>query len=263
MNHQHTLIEKIFLNHPKFTVNALCFIPTEHQFKANMMAIFTHGYTSSKTDLITWAIRLSDVGITTVIFDLPGHYLGSFNEVESLEDFQLHTHELFLYAYKQAQKILVKNNLPFNSSIAKLFLGGHSLGALMALECHKIQEISHNTTYIGVGLGINPLVKVHLFDTDFYQKTLNIRKQLISPTLNPKVVFPWIKNHKYNADMKGRDIALICGKDDLVVGKGGAEHLKSILEKHNKVELIEPERLPHHEPQLAAGLIYNYIKAFL
>lgn len=262
MSHSHTIIEKVILNHPKFSSNALCFIPTAQLFKANLLAIFTHGYTSSKTDLITWATRLSDAGITCVIFDLPGHYLGSFNELASLADFQLHTHELFLYAYKEAKKLLIQNNLIFDTS-AKIILGGHSLGALLALDCHKIKEFNKNTIYMGVGLGINPLVKVHLFDTDFYQKTLNIRKQLVSAALNPKEVFPWIKGHKYNTDMRGQQVVLICGKDDVVVGKGGASHLKSQLEEFNSVELIEPERLPHHEPQLAAGIIYNYLKQFL
>ncbi len=167
-----------------------------------------------------------------------------------------------MYAYKEAQKLLVKNNLIFDST-AKIILGGHSLGALLALNCHKTKEFTHNTIYLGVGLGINPLVKVHLFDTDFYQKTLNIRKQLISPALNPKDVFPWIKTHKYNTDMQGQHIVLICGKDDVVVGKDGSAYLKSLLEKLNTVELIEPERLPHHEPQLAAGIIFNYLKQFL
>lgn len=256
------LLKKIVLKHQKFTSNALCFIPAKNDFNPNILAIFTHGYTSSKSDLMSWAIRLSESGITTVIFDLPGHYLGSFNEVESLEDFKLHTHELFLLAYEESLTLLAQNKLELqkNPSLLKIILGGHSLGALMALDCHKIPKLSQNTTYLCVGLGINPNVKVHLFDTDFYKKTLNVRKQLISPALNPKDVFPWIKNHKYNHEMSGEKIVLICGKDDVIVGKGGAANLKSLLEKNNEVELIEPDRLPHHEPNLAAGVIYHYIK---
>ena len=273
MNLQQTSISKFVINHPCFSTNALCFVPATKLFKPQMLAIFTHGYTSSKHDLMTWATRLSEAGITTTIFDLPGHYLGSFNEINSLSDFQNHAHELFGLAYIETKNILVRHNLQLldaNANIAtsspfsplKLILGGHSLGGLLALNCY--QDLSLPTdldiTYLCIGLGLNPEVKVHLFDSEFYQKTLNIRKQLVSPHLDPKDVFPWIKNHKHDTHIKNKKIVLICGQDDVVVGKGGAGYLKSLLDPYNQVELIEPPRLPHHEPQLAASTIYHYLK---
>lgn len=263
MTLQQTSISTFIIKHRCFSTNAMCFLPASPVYNPKMMAIFTHGYTSSKHDLLRWATRLSEAGITTTIFDLPGHYLGSFNEINSLSDFQNHAHELFSLAYRQTMNILQKYQLiPSPSYPLKLILGGHSLGGLLALNCYQDQTLPTHTeiTYLCIGLGLNPEVKVHLFDTEFYKKTLNIRKQLVSPHLDPKDVFPWIKNHKHNTEIKNRKIILICGQDDVVVGKGGAAHLKSLLEPHNHVELIEPARLPHHEPQLAASAIYHYLK---
>lgn len=267
MSHEQTIIEKFTLNHKKFSSNALCFIPPTNNLIPNCLALFTHGFTSSKVDLIAWATRLSDAGIITSIFDLPGHYLGSYNEVHSFDDFKNHAHELFHLCHEGTYSVLTSHHpLQSPQTNIKLILGGHSLGALLALKAHSLpsfQRYKNNMHYISVGLGINPDVKVHLFDSEFYQKTLNIRKQLVSPSLNPQHVFPWIKDHKHNIELQGNKITLLCGLDDIVVGKGGAKHLKELLEKHNEVELIEPSRLPHHEPQLAAGHIASIIKKIL
>ncbi len=272
MDVQQITINKITLKHPRFCTNALCFIPATQNFNANLIALFTHGYTSSKHDLITWATRLADAGVATTIFDLPGHYLGSFNEINSLDDFKNHAHELFSIAYTETLKSLTQFFLKLKQAHHqdklthnKVIIGGHSLGGLLALNSYKDAAFAQDLdiTYLCVGLGLNPDVKVHLFDTDFYQKTLNIRKQLVSPNLDPKDVFPWIKNHKNKAEIKNKNIVLICGQDDVVVGKGGAAYLKTLLDPHNHVELIEPARLPHHEPQLAASAIFHYLKQFL
>ncbi|MBL7665247.1 MAG: alpha/beta hydrolase, partial [Bacteriovoracaceae bacterium] len=62
-----------------FTVQALSFYypKAEAQNNKPFRAIFTHGYTASKSDQLTWATRLAEAGIPTIIFDLPGHYLSS------------------------------------------------------------------------------------------------------------------------------------------------------------------------------------------
>jgi hypothetical protein len=50
---------------------------------------------------------------------------------------------------------------------------------------------------IGVGLGLNPNTdKIHIFESNFYQKALNIRRQLVSDALDSDVVFAWIKDEK-------------------------------------------------------------------
>ena len=68
--------------------NALLFLPDPSRPIKEGLAVFCHGYTAHKGDLLTWASRLSEEGLTTLIFDIPGHYLGSYNEVESFEEFK-------------------------------------------------------------------------------------------------------------------------------------------------------------------------------
>ena len=84
------------LTNEHFRFNAATFVPDS---KVSTVAIFTHGYTASKTDTLSWAQRLSDVGMACIIFDLPGHYLGSINEVESFEIFTEYAHHCFETAY--------------------------------------------------------------------------------------------------------------------------------------------------------------------
>lgn len=267
MKGSHVQVEKIRLNHDKFIVNGLIFIPGKLNFKLDSMCIFTHGYTSSKSDLISWGTRLSESGIISVIFDLPGHYLGSFNEVDSFDDFKSYAHELFGLAYKEGVNYLL-NSTGFDQGHSfKLILGGHSLGGLLALKASELidlKDFKKDIYFICVGLGVNPSVKLHLFDSEFYQKTLNIRKQLVSSSISPDVVFPWIKDHKHNITISDSNITLLCGLDDIVVGKGGGEYLKNILTgQKNKVELIEPTHLPHHEPGLASGHLNQIVKKLL
>lgn len=258
MSKSQTTVEKVSLIHSEFKVNGLIFIPADNAPKTQAIAIFSHGYTSSKTDLLSWATRLSDIGILTVIFDLPGHYLGGFEEVNSFDSFKNYAHELFSLAMIKAKEVAKI------SEFKKIILGGHSLGGLLALKASDLTPFNNTENdvhYICVGLGINPNVKLHLFDSEFYQKTLNIRKQLVSPSISPDQVFPWIKDHKHNITIKDCNITLLCGLDDIVVGKGGAEYLKSLLQiNHNQVELIEPSHLPHHEPALASGHLNQIVK---
>ena len=74
-----------------FEVQAFAFIPDVESLK-EQWACFTHGYTSQKSDCLPWATRTAEGGIPTIIFDQPGHYLGSFNDVESFEDFKNNVH---------------------------------------------------------------------------------------------------------------------------------------------------------------------------
>ena len=249
---------------PWFQVNALAFIPSTQNtdFKSEW-AIFTHGYTSHKGDCLNWATRLVEVGVPCLIFDQPGHYLGSFNEVSSLEEFKLHAHELFSEAYGRLQALLEQhvgfNQFPANTSI---ILGGHSLGAYTSIKALDLNCFKNlNRVAIGVGIGIGQRQATHLFETAFYEKTLSIRRQLVSPHLDSKEIFAWIKASKENISISGERIHLITGEDDIVVGAGGLEAFIDVLEKNsNQVTWERPKRLPHHEPATATPHIYAFLK---
>ncbi len=246
-------IHKIVLENKFFKFHALAFLPLKN---LNFRAVFSHGYTSHKGDCLNWAQRLADAGIPTIIFDLPGHYLGSFEEVHSFEEFKNHAHECFETAFNYlAQFAPVDGN-------TQIVLGGHSLGAYLSLKALNNPDfVAYKKLAICVGLGINQSTETHLFETAFYEKTLNIRRQLVSPCLDSDVVFPWIKEGKLNVSISGQKVHLICGKDDVVVGAGGANAMKIILEAQNNfVTLDEPSKLSHHEPSLAASSIYQFLK---
>ena len=77
------------LSVPWFQVNALAFIPSPDKTPIKSeWALFSHGYTSHKGDCLNWATRLVEAGVPCMIFDQPGHYLGSFHEIASFEDFK-------------------------------------------------------------------------------------------------------------------------------------------------------------------------------
>jgi predicted esterase len=255
------LIAKKTLSNKYFSFDAIVMLPSKVEFPdiKPQWGLFTHGYTASKTDCLPWAQRLADNGSPTVFFDLPGHYLGSFNEVSSFSDFKEHVEECFIEAYEFLQTSLEENG--YGSSCEKVILGGHSLGAMLALKALKLPFFdSKDSLAICVGLGINQSTDTHIFESSFYQKTLNIRRQLVSPSIDSDKVFPWIKDEKVNVDLTGKRIHLITGIDDLVVGPGGMKALEETLDSlGNNVSSNEPKKLPHHEPTMAA----SHINAFL
>lgn len=238
-----------------FTFNAMFFLPTEQSGSYTNWAIFTHGYTASKSDCINWAQRIAEINIPTVIFDLPGHHLGSYNSVSTFDDFKNHAHECFIDAYH-----LLKEYLP--DACAQLILGGHSLGALLAIKALELKEFKNTTKLaIAVGIGIGHHKTVHLFESSFYEKTLMVRRQLVDENLDSDIVFPWIKDEKFNLDIRGERIHFITGLDDIVVGEGGTQTLVDKLnELENTVSYTYPRKLPHHEPSKAATYIYNFLK---
>lgn len=240
------------LENDYFKFNSLSFIPNEiHEQK--VVALFTHGYTASKSDNISWAQRLSEGHIPSIIFDLPGHKLGGYYPIKSFEEFTEHAHECFITAY---EKLLTQ----IDFTPEKIILAGHSLGALLSLKALELEQFS-DALAIGVGLGISQHKDNHLFESDFYQKTLNIRRQLVDENLDSDLVFPWIKDEKISFQLKGKRIHLITGSDDVVVGNGGMEALSFMLENlGNKVSSHEPKKMPHHEPSSASGHLYHFIK---
>ena len=250
------------LSLPWFQVNALAFLPPADDIKRER-AIFTHGYTSHKGDCLNWATRLVQAGIPCIIFDQPGHYLGSFNEVKSWTDFKEHAHELFIEAYQRLGALL-ETHVGFGHypECTGLILGGHSLGAftaIRALELTQFKDLAR--VAVGVGIGIGQRQATHLFETAFYEKTLSIRRQLVSPELDSKVVFAWLKEEKEKMALSGQRIHLITGEDDVVVGAGGLDAFIKVLEENaNSVTWERPKRLPHHEPGAAAPHIYAFLK---
>jgi hypothetical protein len=114
---------------------------------------------------------------------------------------------------------------------------------------------------VAVGIGIGQRQAAHLFETAFYEKTLSIRRQLVSPNLDSKEVFAWLKEAKENMVLSNQRIHMITGEDDIVVGNLGMEVFQEILEKQgNVVTTDKPKRLPHHEPALASAHIYSFLK---
>lgn len=235
------------LKHKSFRVNALDFLP-EGDYSS--FAIFSHGYTSHKGTVLPWAHRLAESGVRAVVFDLPGHYLGSYNEVTDLDEFKNHVHELFLEAH----------NLDLECK--NLILGGHSMGGLLAIKAVKEEQLKdYNRWVIGVGLGDGIKEKSHLFYTDFFKSALNLRTQLVSPSIAPDHIFPWVVEEKMNLRVSGEKIHLIVGKDDLVTPPHGVKSLIERLEGLGaNVSLNHVPRLPHHYPEKAAGFIKNYLK---
>lgn len=253
------------LSLPWFQVNALAFIPSAtgtHKIKSEW-ALFTHGYTSHKGDCLNWATRMVESGVPCLIFDQPGHYLGSFNEVSSFSDFKAHVHEIFGEAFLRLQA-LMENNLGVGqfSAPTSVILAGHSLGAftaIRALELPIFQNIQK--VAIGIGIGIGQRQATHLFETAFYEKTLSIRRQLVSPELDSKNVFGWLKHEKETMTVSNKRIHLITGEDDIVVGNGGLEAFLEVLQKNdNSVTWERPRKLAHHEPGAASPHLYSFLK---
>ncbi|MBC7540867.1 MAG: alpha/beta hydrolase [Bacteriovorax sp.] len=263
-------VTKLFLNYQSQKTNALVFLPEvggeiEGDVKATF-AILTHGYTADKSSIINWPIRLAEAGVSCILFDLPGHYLGNFSEVEDFEHFKNHGHELFYEAFLSLKKSFIEEfplheNLLENDQL-KLVLGGHSLGAMLSLKALMLPEFKDfQKLSIAVGLGMAPKDVVHIFDTPFYKSTLKVREQLVSPALKPDNVFPWIKEEKQTIDVHDLTIHLITGADDLVVGNDGMERFAEVLKaQNNSVTTEKPAKLPHHEPQLAASYLKKYLK---
>ncbi len=247
-------LRKITLTANKTTVNALAFIP-ENNTKPERFAIFSHGFTSHKGSLLSWASRMFEEGVACVIFDQPGHFLGSFNEVESFEDFAEDAPLLFLKAYEYLKTI-------YPDGGSKIAIGGHSLGALTSLiALEKEYFKSLDTLCICVGFGLPPSGVTHIFATPFYKSTLLIRGQLVSEKLNPDIVFPWIKERKEELQIVQARVHFITGEDDAVVGKDGTERLAEFLEGQGNIVSVEkPKKLSHHMPELAAAHIKKYLK---
>ncbi|MEA9357858.1 hypothetical protein SHI21_16630 [Bacteriovorax sp. PP10] len=259
-------ILKDYLPYSDQKTNVMYFLPDLTEEVKPTFVVMTHGYTADKSSIINWAIRLSEVGVSCALFDIPGHYQGNYSEVNDFEYFKSHAHELFFEAFKGLTSAF-KEEFPLNEHFLepanmKLALAGHSLGAMLSLKAITMKEFElYEKRAIGVGLGMAPKGVVHLFDTPFYKSTLKVREQLVSPELKPDNVFPWIKDEKNNIEITNQEIHLISGDDDLVVGGDGMERfMEALIAKGNIVTMEKPSRLPHHEPALGAAHVKKYLK---
>lgn len=263
-------VKKLFLNYQNQKTNALIFLPEVDGEKEvtvkSTFAVFTHGYTADKSSILNWPARLSEMGASCILFDLPGHYLGNYSEVLDFEYFTRHAHELFYTAFLALKEAFLEefslHEHLLESDHLKLVLGGHSLGALLSLKALMLPEFREfERLSMAVGLGSAPKNITHVFDTSFYKSTLNIREQLVSPELKPDNVFPWIKHEKENLDIHNASVHLISGADDVVVGENGVERFAEELTiNNNRVTIEKPSKLPHHEPQLAAAYVKKHLK---
>lgn len=254
-------IKPVLLSNKYFTFNALVFLPSldnDAPVIKNDWCVFTHGYTASKSDCLSWATRVSEAGSPAIIFDEPGHFLGGFHEVNSFEDFKEHAHENFITAFEKLEEMMQDHSLSVCETVV---LGGHSLGAMLSLKALGLDYFNDKKLLaITVGIGIWQHKSVHLFETSFYEKTLNVRKQLVSSNLDPDDVFPWINEEKLKLNLTNKRIHMITGLDDVVVGPGGMEAMAERLRDGNNVSTHEPKKLPHHEPSGAATHIYTFLK---
>ncbi len=245
------------ITHRNFTVNALNLVPEGDILPYR--AVFCHGYTSSKHSILAWGSRCADFGIPTTLFDLPGHYLGSYNEVSDPQVFKDEAPDLFLKAYES----LLNENSKLSEEHT-ILIGGHSLGALMSIKALEKNLFQKETISILVGFGLGPENATHAFDTDFYKKAFEFREQLVSPAIRGEALLGWIKEQKLSLKLTGKKIHLITGKDDVVVGENGSENLEKLLsDLGNKVSLERPNKMSHHMPDLAAPHIMAFLRKLI
>jgi len=248
------IIKNVELHHRSWKINAFSIIPANGDMNLHH-AVLSHGYTASKESILNWGTTLAQRGIPTIIFDLPGHYLGSFNEVDSFDEFSNHGYQLFAVALTA----LLKET---RAETDRIILGGHSLGALFALLAAKDSSLNnYHKEFVTAGFGLAPVDRNHVFETDFYKSTLNIRRQLISKELSPKNLLPFIKQAKLNLQLQNERIYIVSGKDDIIV-EDGATRLKNYLQDlGNEVHLDSPDKLPHNQPELAVYHILKYLRS--
>ena len=244
-------IKKITLQTKKLKTHGLFFIPKH--IETNKCCIFTHGYTGHKGSLVTWAQKMMDISIPTIIFDLPGHFLGHFNDISSFDEFKLEAPMLFNNALQLIQSESLLSERPI--------IGGHSLGGLLSLKASEKNTMFQNI--ICVGLGNPPFNKPHLFQTPFFKDTIHLRSELVSTHLHPDVVLAWIAQEKKKLSTHKKTIHLIGGKDDIIIGgEKGVKDIASSLEKNNNVTFQIVPKLAHHLPENAGIFIKQAIKNY-
>lgn len=245
----------------EWKVSSLCFVP-QSDAPISTLAVLSHGYTSHKGDLILWAGRLAEMGISSIIFDQLGHKLGSDSEVSSIEEFSNNAHKLYHAAHQKLVEVVKTEHPELDIENHKLVLGGHSLGALLALKASCLSEFDgFEKVLVGVGFGINLKHDNHILTSSLFKQTMDIRKQLMSPALDPINFFPWLHKEKRDLQTRNEKIILISGENDGIVSMEEVETLAKQLENNgNDVTLKFTRRMPHHMPELAAVHVAYLLK---
>ncbi len=242
----------------EYSVHGLIFLPEPGQKRIPTLMLATHGLTAHKASLLNWSLRLGEAGVASILFDLPGHYLGGWSEVPSFDWFCEYAHQLYGEAFRQLTRECQGQG---NDGPARIVLAGHSLGGLLALKALELEDFKTcpERHALAVGFGLAKPGAPHLFDTPFYQKTFQQRAQLISPLLDPQKILFWIREQKEGLKLQGKKIHLLSGHDDIVANEQGVGRMAELLQKlGNQVSIEHPKKLPHHAPELAAPHIKSW-----
>ena len=247
-------------------IKVMYFLPPVALLRKGPLGVFTHGYTAQKDSILNWPVRLGNLGVASAIFDLPGHRLGASCGINDFEEFLATPYLFERVAWELKNKVAALMGEAQAQSLKgdELLLGGHSLGALLALKANTLEGLKEaDKTIIAVGLGksVEKANITHIFEDPFFEKTLKLRGQLVDEAIAPSVMFPWIKEEKKNLQMKGAKIHMIVGEDDVVVPRSQFDSLKEHLEQQgNQVSTRIPKKLPHHLPDMAASYINAFVK---
>lgn len=238
------------------TTHGLAFLPKVYEREDLVLSVFAHGYTSHKGSLLTWASKLCDEGLPILLLDLPGHRLGHFGEVESFEQFIEFTPRLFEQGLDLLEELMLSRWQ--GKGLRRAVVGGHSLGGLFSLmiDFDALSSRFADVYNICVGLGLAPKETNHIFETPLFAATIQLRGQLVAPSILPEVVFPWIKNFKANFFPRGIRAHFLIGSDDVVVpGDGCQRFVNQLLASGNEVSIETVRKLPHHQPELASSFL--------
>ncbi len=241
----------------KWKVEYFICSPSKSNIEYKSLMAITHGYTSHKGSLISWMFKLKDLGIPSILFDLPGHYLGSFNEIESFSEFKQYSHHLFPAAIKEITKRLRVSSTP------NIILGGHSLGALLSIKALNLIGQEHNASSLSVGIGFSysKTKSKHILETPFFSQGLKNYEQLVSPKLCSKNIFPWIAAEKENIEITNKRVHIISGENDFIINDGAIQFANHLRSKNNNITTKIVKNLPHHQPELAIGHIKQFIQS--
>ncbi len=109
-------LKHFYCNHSIYPSKGILFLPKEIKFQK--VGIFTHGYTSSISSILSWGIKGAQKGIPIILFNLPGHFLGHDVKVRSFEEFILASPDLFLNSYQSCEEFFPKKYAPTKKAMA-------------------------------------------------------------------------------------------------------------------------------------------------
>ncbi len=243
-------VKKIEIFQNGHHLSALMFIPKIDSIPIGQ-CVFTHGYTSSKTSLLSWSQTLLQSNIPSILFDLPGHLLGNSSDISSLEEF----YEVAIQFFHQCTEYMNQEKPKWEH--VPWWFGGHSLGAFIALNASRIKKPKIKT--VCVGLGLKKDLRKTIAHHHFFKDVIEFRKHLVSETLSPAPFFSWLQKKKENLDISNQNFFFITGKDDIVMTPEDTQNLIEHLKNKNDIKSVFPKHLPHYLPERASSEIKNLI----